>query len=255
VSVSTHTCHGGDVRVLRIDRQPGNVLDTATCRLLHGVIEEAAADRDAKLLVLRGAGKHFSFGAGVADHLPDNARAMLEAIGAVLRDLAAFPYPSLAMVQGRCLGGGLELALATGQIYAEHSAVFAAAEIRLGVFAPAATALLQRGTPRAIAEEILLTGRDFSATEAQRFGLVNRVVPDGDLDEALGELVATSFADRSPASLRVATRTLRRLWHDEFHTRLRAQEQTYLGELLELHDGSEGIRAFLDKRKPQWSNE
>lgn len=254
MSIVTGVSHGGDVRTLLIDLPPGNVLDIEACRKLHAVIEEAAADREAKLLALRGGGKHFSFGASVEDHLPERAREMLESIGAVVRDLVAFPYPTVALVQGRCLGGGLELALACGQVYAETDTVFAAAEIRLGVFAPAATAFLQRSVPRAIAEEILITGRDFSASEARGFGLVNRVVDAGTLDDALDATVRDHFADRSPASLRVATQTLRRAWYPELHMRLSEQEETYLTELLSLRDGSEGIRAFVEKRAPQWSN-
>ena len=114
---------------------------------------------------------------------------MLEAMGDVVRGLAAFPYPTIALVQGRCLGGGLEVALACGQVIAEHAAIFAAAEIRLGVFAPAATAFLQSGVPRAVAEDILLSGRDFTAERSTALRLVSQLVVDGQLDETLQGLV------------------------------------------------------------------
>ena len=224
------------------------------CRALAGEIAAAADAHDAKLLVVRAAGKHFSFGASVEEHLPDQAAGMLEAMGDVVRGLAAFPYPTIALVQGRCLGGGLELALACGQVIAEHGAIFAAAEIRLGVFAPAATAFLQSGVPRALAEDILLSGRDFSADEALRYGLISQVVEAGQLDATLGELAAAHYLPRSAASLRVATATLRGPWSAAFNERLAAQERTYLDDLLSLHDGSEGIRAFVEKRDPEWKN-
>ena len=253
-AIRTGTSHGGAVRTLTVDRPPGNVLNIDTCRQLTAALQEAAADREAKLLVVRGAGKHFSFGASVEDHLPENAREMLEAIGSVFRGLAGFPYPTLAAVQGRCLGGGLELALACGQVFAEEGAIFAAAEIRLGVFAPAATAFLQRGVATAIAEEILLTGRDFSAQEAFRFGLVNRIVPAGELDATVESWAQDYFVPRSAASLRVATQAIRQVWQAGLDQRLAAAEDLYLTDLLELHDGSEGIRAFMEKRAPQWKN-
>ena len=246
--------HDGAVRIITLDSPPGNVLDGKLCRALTREIGTAAADRDAKLLAVRASGKHFSFGASVEEHLPDQAAGMLEAMGDVVRALAGFPYPTLALVQGRCLGGGLEVALACGQVAAEQGAIFAAAEIRLGVFAPAATAFLQSGVPRAVAEDILLSGRDFGAEEALRYGLVSLLVEDGQLDETLETLVRAHYLQRSPASLRIATATLRGAWSAAFNDRLAAQEQTYLDDLLSLHDGSEGIRAFVEKRTPEWKN-
>lgn len=254
MSVLHDVSHDGAVRVVTLDSPPGNVLDGDMCRTLTREIEAAANDRSAKLLVVRASGKHFSFGASVEEHLPDQAAGMLEAMGDVVRGLAGFPYPTIALVQGRCLGGGLEVALACGQVMAERGAIFAAAEIRLGVFAPAATAFLQSGVPRAVAEDILLSGRDFSADEAWRYGLISQLVEDGQLDETLQALVAAHYLPRSAASLRVATATLRDLWSAAFNDRLAAQEQTYLTDLLSLHDGSEGIRAFVEKRNPEWKN-
>ncbi len=246
--------HDGAVRVITLDSHPGNVLDGELCRALTREVGVAAADREAKLLVVRASGKHFSFGASVEEHLPEQAPGMLAAMGDAVRILAGFPYPTIALVQGRCLGGGLEVALACGQIVAEEGAIFAAAEIRLGVFAPAATAFLQSGVPRAVAEDILLSGRDFNATEALRYGLVSQVVDNGQLDETLQSLVEAHYLSRSAASLRVATATLRGAWSDAFNDRLATQERTYLDDLLSLHDGSEGIRAFIEKRNPEWKN-
>jgi len=175
---------------------------------------------------------------------------MLEAIGGVVRDLVGFPYPTVAGVQGRCLGGGLELALACGIVLAEDDAVLACPEIRLGVFPPAATALL---TGR-LAEDVLLTGRDLSADEAHRLGIVNAVCSSGSLDQAVTAFVNEHFIGRSAASLRVATRALREPQSEALLARLDAAEQLYLDELVPLHDGVEGIQAFLDKREPEWKN-
>ncbi len=247
--------HDGAVLTLTVDNPPGNVLDTATCEAVTARLREAADDDRACLLVVRGAGAHFSFGASVREHLPEHADKMLAAMGRLLRALTAFPYPTLAAVQGRCLGGGLELALACGPILAAEGAVFAAAEIRLGVFAPAATALLQSRVPAGVAEEILLTGRDLTAAEMASRGLVARVVPDDRLDEAVDVWAREHFLPRSPVSLRVATRLLRAPRAAEFDRRLGELERAYLEQLLPLHDGVEGIRAFLEKRPPVWRKE
>ena len=240
----------GAVHTITLDKAPGNVIDIAMCGELRPAIEAAARDRTGKILVLRGAGKHFSFGASIEEHLPQKAAEMLEAFGGVLRDLVGFPYPTLAAVQGRCLGGGLELALACGIVIAEESAVLAAPEIRLGVLPPAATALI---VGRA-AEDVLLTGRDLDAFEAQRLGLVNEVVADGELDKAVDAYVTQHLLPRSASSLRLATKAIRQGRQAEFEARLAEAERIYLEELLATHDGVEGIQAFLEKRPPEWKD-
>jgi len=247
---------GRDVIYVRLDAPPGNVLDIETCGRLRAVLGEAAADRDAKLLVLSSAGKHFSFGASVAEHLPDTAPDMLAQMSAVVAALYSHPYPTLAAVRGQCLGGGLEVALACDMVFAERGAVLAAPEIRLGVFAPAATVLLQASVPRCVAAEVLLTGRNLSAEEALQWGLINRVVGEGELDAAVMELAAECFAPRSAASLRQATGAFRNACSTRQTGRiakeLEAVERRYVDELLPIPDGVEGIRAFLEKRAPVW---
>lgn len=244
----------GVVRTLTIDHPPGNVIDGEVCRLLREQLEAAAADSTARLLVVTGAGDHFSFGASVREHLPDGAPEMLRGLHAVVRDLATFPYPTLAAVRGRCLGGGLEVALACDLVFVEETAVLAAPEIRLGVFAPAATALLRSAVPRVVAAEVLLTGRDLSAREAVGWGLANRVVPRGSLDEEVRGFAAEHFAPRSAASLRMAVAALRSAGEAELAESLDEMEALYVDELLDLHDGTEGIRAFLEKRPPEWKH-
>ncbi len=244
------------VVILRLNRPPGNVLGIDLCGQLGAEIAAAAEDGSAKLLVLTSDGKHFSFGASVEEHLPEDAAAMLAAMSGVVASLVSHPYPTLAAVRGSCLGGGLEVALACDMLVLEESAVLAAPEIRLGVFAPAATVLLQSSIARSIAAEVLLTGRELSADEAVRFGLANRVVADGTLDEAVAEFAETYFKPRSAASLRQATRAFRRACRgrtpDRLVEELGRAERQYLEELLALPDGTEGIRAFLEKRDPIW---
>jgi len=240
----------GAVHTIMIDKAPGNVVDIAVCGQLLGAIESAADAAEGKVLVLRGAGKHFSFGASVEEHLPEMAADMLAALGAVIRALVGFPYPTVVGVQGSCLGGGLELALACGIVIAEETAKFACPEIHLGVLPPAASALL---TGRA-AEDVLLTGRTLGAEEAQRIGIVNAVASTGGLDEAIDASVDTHFVPRSALSLRMATKAIREPNAADFERRLNHAEHVYLEELLPTHDGVEGVKAFMDKRPPEWRN-
>ncbi len=240
----------GAVHTITLDKPPGNVIDIALCAQLSPAIAAAATATDARVLVVRGAGRHFSFGASVEEHLPEKAPEMLAALGGVIRALVGFPYPTVVGVQGACLGGGLELVLACGIVVAEKGATLASPEIQLGVLPPAATALL---AGRA-AEDVILTGRNFTAKEARRIGIVNVVAKTGELDAAIDTFVNEHFVPRSAFSLRMATKALRDDRLVEFERRLDAAERVYLEELLPTHDGVEGIKAFIDKRPPEWRN-
>lgn len=248
--VRHHVSSDGAVHTITLDKAPGNVLDIALCWQLRHAIAAAAEADDGKVLVLRGAGKHFSFGASVEEHLPDKAQEMLAALGGVIRALIGFPYPTVAGVQGSCLGGGFELLLACGIVVAEESATLGSPEIQLGVLPPAATALL---SGRA-AEEVLLTGRNLSAEEAKQMGIVNAIAADGELDRTVDAFVAEHFVPRSALSLRVATKAVRDGRRAEIEKRLDEAERLYVEELLPTHDGVAGITAFMEKRPPVWRN-
>ena len=240
----------GSVHTIRLDSPPGNVIDIAMCAQLDAAIDAAAESADAKVLVLCATGKHFSFGASVEEHLPEKAPEMLAALGGVIRRLLAFPYPTVAAVHGSCLGGGFELVLACGIVIAEEGATLASPEIQLGVIAPAATALL---SGRA-AENLLLTGRAMTVDEARSIGIVNVIASAGDIGGTVEAFVGRHFVPRSPLSLRVATKAVRDSRLEVLEARLDEAERLYLEELLPTHDGVEGIRAFIDKRPPEWSN-
>lgn len=240
----------GSIHTITLDSHPGNVIGIAMCAELAAAIETAAAANEAKVLVFRGAGKHFSFGASVEEHLPDQAPQMLAALGGVIRALVGFPYPTVVGVQGSCLGGGLELVLACGIVIAEKEATMANPEIQLGVIAPVATALLGGR----VAEDILLTGRSFSGQEAHTMGIVNVVAPTGELDSVVAEFVEQYFVPRSPFSLRMATKAVRAGRVEAVDARLSELDRLYVEELLPSHDGVEGIKAFLERRPPIWEN-
>ncbi len=241
---------GGAVHTITLDQSPGNVIDIAMCEQLSAALDDAASSTDARVLIVAAEGRHFSFGASVEEHLRPTAPAMIAALGGVIRQLIGFPYPTLAAVQGRCLGGGLELVLACGIVIAEEGAIFASPEIQLGVLPPAATALL---AGRA-AEDIILTGRSFTAAEAKSAGIVNVLAPHDDLARTTDAFVGTHFVPRSALSLRLATKALRNSRLAVLEGRLDEAERVYLEELLPTHDGVEGIQAFLDKRPPDWQN-
>ena len=130
-------------------------------------------------VLLDAEGPHFSFGASVEEHLADRCAAMLASLHALVLAMLEFPAPILVAVRGQCLGGGLEVALAGSPIFAAPDAQLGQPEMKLGVFAPAASCLLPyRGSARAAAEDLLFSGRSVTATEAKALGLVEALADD-----------------------------------------------------------------------------
>jgi cyclohexa-1,5-dienecarbonyl-CoA hydratase len=256
MSVARVTCAtspDGAVRTLVLDGPPGNVVGIATCERLLAELQPSVTDPRTRLIVLQGAGANFSYGASIEEHLPETAPRMLDAMGTVVRLLAGLPVPTLAAIRGRCLGGGFELALACGMAWAEAGSVLGAPEIKLGVFAPAATALLEDRVPRGVREELLLTGRDVPADEALRLGLLTRIVPAGALEAAVDAFASEHLRGRSGVGLRAATTAIRsRPWR-QLRRRLAGLERLYKKELLG-PQGSEGIRAWIEKRPARWED-
>jgi len=247
----------GSVHSLVLDGQNGNILDETMCREVLAALERAAVVREGKLLVLSGAAGNFSYGASIQEHFPEQAPRMLSNMRAVVEALLAFPYPTLAAVEGRCLGGGLEVALACSLMFVDEAATLAFPEIRLGSFPPFGVALLEARLPRPLVAELILTGRELSPGEALEWGIINRVIPHGKLEEAVFDFSKKHVLPYSASCLRVAHRAVTKLGAMPLASmtqRLEQMETHYLQELMPLEDASEGIRAFLEKRYPGWRN-
>ena len=249
-SETIHVHVSGDTTWLTLDRPPLNVLDIPTmCALARAL--DAHLSRCA-FLVFQGAGpKGFSAGSEVHDHTPDRVAEMLEAFHGIFRRLWGANCVTLAAVHGHCLGGGMELATFCDFVLATESAQFGQPEIKLGCFPPVAMVMLPHLVGPRAALDLILTGRTISAREAQRLGLVTRVVPDDQLAKEVDALLA-ELRQRSPAVLGVTRRALWRRLGFDFDRSLREVEELYLNQLMKTEDAQEGIRAFLEKRAPAW---
>jgi len=242
----------GSVGTITINRPPLNILTIGALSGMAAALEELL-DRDpVDIVVIRAAGERaFSVGADVADHTPDRAPAMLEAFHQVARTLWSAQAVSVAAIKGLALGAGMELALCCDIVVAAEDASFGQPEIHVGAFPPIAAALLPGMVGRQRAADIVLTGRRFSAFEALALGLVSRMAPsrelDGEVDRLVGELT-----DNSGPVMRQALRALRGTEPARLSDALEATERIYLNDLLSLEDAREGVRAFLEKRKPRW---
>ena len=245
-----HTSVAGGVATVVLDHPPVNVLTRAMLGELRGVLEHLAADRELRVLVLAAAGKHFSAGADVAEHMPPVYRDMIPEFVDTVAALAAFPLPTIAAVQGRCLGGGFELVQAVDLVVAAEGAAFGQPEIKLGVIAPAACVLLPAMGRCGLAADVLYTGDPVDAAAALQAGLVRQVVPADRLEAAAAEL-AGRIACHSAAALRLTKQCVREA--------LAAQKQAlehagrlYSTDLMATEDAVAGLTAFLQKRQPAW---
>lgn len=230
----------------------GNVLDSALVTALTELFEEGSRNTELKAVVLRGRGGHFSFGASVPEHLPEEVGSMLPRFHRLFRTIDQSAVVCLAAVRGQCLGGGLELASFCHRVFAAPDAKLGQPEIALGVFAPVASLLLPERIGRAAAEDLCLTGRILSAEEALRLGLVHVVAEDP--EAAALDYAREHFLKHSASSLRHATRAVRLGLSWRLREDLPQLERSYLESLMATEDAAEGIQAFIDKRAPTWRN-
>jgi cyclohexa-1,5-dienecarbonyl-CoA hydratase len=243
----------GAICRITLDRPPLNVLTTPLLDELDAALAAAFADEATKLVVLSGGGRAFCAGVDVADHTADRVRPMITAFHRVIARLLAGDAPVVAAVHGAALGGGLELALACDVVLARADARLGQPEITLGVFPPAAAALLPRLIGRHAALDLILTGRVLTAAEAKAAGLVTQVLPVEDF-AARVDAYAAALAGLSRPVLRLAKRAVVGGLDRPVAHALAEADRLYLDELMALRDPHEGIAAFIEKRAPVWSD-
>lgn len=234
------------------ERPPLNVFDISLLRELDDALASTAAQADLDVVVLRGAGgRAFSAGVDIRDHTPEKVPEMLAVVHGAIRRLFSLPQVTIAGVRGVCLGGGLEIASSCDLVVASEESSFATPEISVGCYPPVALARFAGLIGYHRAAEMILTGRRFTAAEAQALGLVNRVFATDQTDQGLAELAKDLLA-KSGAVLRLTLRGLRELALRDFDPALRRSEEIYCKELLRTADVGEGVAAFLEKRSPNW---
>jgi methylglutaconyl-CoA hydratase len=217
----------------------------------------AHADRALRVVVLAGAGKTFSAGADVQwmaktvtyskeENLRDAAAA-----SAMFAAIDALPMPVVARVHGAALGGGAGLAAVCDIVVAEDQAVFGFTEVKLGilpaVIAPFSLAKIGRSAGR----ELFLTGARFSADRARAIGLVHAVVPPGELDATVDAYVR-EILTAGPEAIAAAKALIRDVWGRTLDEARPITAQAIATRRVS-EEGQEGLRAFLEKRRPSWS--
>ena len=236
-------------------RPPLNIFTIAMMREVDAALTECMGARDMVAVVfdsLEGS-RAFSAGVSVEEHQPETVYQMLESFHAVFRTLEQMGKPALAVVDGAALGGGCELVAACDLVVSSTRARFGQPEIKLGVFPPVAAVLLPRVMGERRARELLLTGEIFDAQEALRTGLVSYVVEADGLEAKLQEILAR-LRELSAPALEMTRRALDASRGRPFLEALERAEDIYLNELMKTEDAHEGVRAFMEKRKPEWRN-
>lgn len=249
ILIETH----GRVALLRLNRPEAlNALNFALITQFMDALATFDADPAVGALVVTGSARAFAAGADIKEMMA------LSAVEALLRDpigpfdrILQIKKPVIAAVSGWCLGGGCELAMSCDMIIASETAQFGQPEINLGVIPGAGgTQRLTRAVGKAIAMEMVLANRTLTADEAQRFGLVNRVVPvERYLDEALA--LAGEIAARAPLAVQFGKESVNHAFEAFLHEGL-ARERRAFYALFASEDQKEGMRAFSEKRPAAW---
>jgi cyclohexa-1,5-dienecarbonyl-CoA hydratase len=241
-------------RVARITlaRPPLNVLNIAMMREITEALGQSA-QREVVAIVFDADKNCRAFSAGVAieEHVEETIYQMLDSFHAIFRQLEQIAKPAIALVDGAALGGGCELVAACDIVIASDRSRFGQPEIKLGVFPPVAAILLPLVIGEKRARELILTGEIIDAAEASRLGLCNHVAPPAHLETKLLE-VLSKLRELSGTSLQFTRQALDLGRGRSLDAALTAQENVYLHELMKTADANEGIKAFMEKRKPVW---
>lgn len=235
---------------ITLRRPPLNWMNIQLMEELNLVLD-GLVQSPVNLLVIQAEGKAFSVGVEVADHLGDKAEHMIRVFHGIFRRMDSLGVPSLAVVQGAALGGGCELATYCDMVLASEKARFGQPEIQVGVFPPIAALAFPRMIGRKKSMELILSGEAISAQEALAIGLVNKVVPQEDL-QAEARAWASRFSKLSGVVLRLARRAVLEGWDTQVERGLGRIEEIYLRDLMATEDAREGLQAFLEKREPVW---
>lgn len=246
----------GKVGLAKLNRPKAlNALNSELMTELMDALAEMDVDPEVGAMVVTGDERAFAAGADIKELADASAVQMLQRDSIANYDkLRRLRKPVIAAVSGWCLGGGNELAMACDMIVASESAKFGQPEINIGVIPGAGgTQRLTRAVGKAVAMEMVLGGRSLNAQEALQYGLVNRVVPvERFLEEAVE--LAQEIAERAPLAVRMGKEAVNQAFESTLLEGI-ADERRMFYFLFSTADQKEGMRAFMEKRKPEWKGE
>lgn len=238
---------------LTLDNPPHNVLAVPMMKEMAEAIESLNGRGDVKAILLKSSQSTFSAGISLEDSRPDRVFQTLDAFTRVFQAMVDISKPVVVVVNGAAIGAGSELVGFADVVIATPKAKFAQPEVKLGVFPPFAAVMLPQLIGPKKTYELILTGEALSAEEALRFGFVNKVVPESELDNHVQTLVAR-ISEFSGPVLEVTKRVIGGSMGLPLKQAMKKSQDLYLNELMGLEDVQEGLRAVIEKRKPVWKN-
>jgi cyclohexa-1,5-dienecarbonyl-CoA hydratase len=250
--IRTATLHGGQVERWYLTLPHGNLLDQEVITALQASAAALKSRAELKAIIVSSDGPDFASEA-VPEHVPSQVGRLLPSYHAVYRQIDALGVPTAAVVKGKCIGGGCELAMSCGWVFCDSSAEFSVPQTKAGVFPPVASVLLPWRVGGAKTTQLIITGRTVSAEEAVRIGLADKLVADPEAE--LQIWLEKEILPKSAVTLRFAWRNARRPIQRSLIERLMELETSYLGELMAHHDPQEGLRAAAAHRLPDWTND
>src|SRR5450432_146929 len=232
---------------------PHNVLTVPMMKEMAEAIESLNGRTDVKAILLQSSQQAFSAGISLEDSRPDRVFQTLDAFTRVFQALIDICKPVVVVVNGAAIGAGSELVGFGDVVIVTPKAKFAQPEVKLGVFPPFAAVMLPQIIGQKKTYELILTGEALSAEEALHFGFVNKVVPEADLNAHVEQLMVR-ISEFSGPVLEVTKRVIGNSIGLPLKQAMKASQDLYLNELMNLEDVQEGLRAVIEKRKPIWKN-
>ncbi|MFX0170837.1 MAG: enoyl-CoA hydratase/isomerase family protein [Candidatus Hodarchaeota archaeon] len=230
-----------------------NILNIAMMKQINEALESFLEDQSLKAVVIDHTGRSFSAGVDVGEHMGDLAPIMLKEFHTMFKKLNRLNCPTIASVKGAALGGGCEVAIFCDMVLASEKAKFGQPEIKVGVFPPVSALIFPYLTGHKKAYELLLQGETISANEAYRLGLVNHVFLVDSYDQEFDQFLER-FKKLSTVVLHHTKKAIRLGFVDDFDSQIDKVEEYYLNELMKTQDANEGLKAFVEKRPPEWKN-
>ncbi|MGA8072169.1 MAG: enoyl-CoA hydratase/isomerase family protein [Candidatus Acidiferrales bacterium] len=243
----------GAVARLTLDRPEHNLLNERMLSEIAAGINSIGERREIKLIVIDSAAKSFCGGIELGEYTQRRVFQLLDAFHGAFAAMMDTSKPVLVVINGPAFGGGSELAALADLVVATPKARFAQPEIKLGVFPPLSAVILPYILGPKVALELVLTGEAMTAERAHDLGLVNRLVPETQLQKTVDELISKVTAQSGPV-LTMAKKAILGSVGVPLREGVRNSMKIFLNELSDLEDSQEGLRALVEKRAPKWKN-